>query len=122
MLQRFIGHDRPEIRATDTDVDDVANALARVTFPRTAADAVGKIGHLVEDGMDFWHNVLTIDHDRCAFRCAQRHVQHGAVFRNVDLVTPEHGVDPLTQSRLVCQLHEELQSLIRNAILRVIQK
>src|SRR4030095_8632283 len=75
-----------------------------------------------EDGVDFWHNVLTIDDDRCPSRCAQRHVQHGAVFRNVDLVTPEHGVDPLTQSRLVCELHEELQSLVRNAILRVIQK
>ena len=52
MLQRFIGHDWPEIRATDTDVDDVANALASVAFPRAASHAVGEVGHLVENGVD----------------------------------------------------------------------
>src|SRR6266576_2224031 len=57
-LQCFIGHDRPEIRTTDADVDDVANALASVAFPSPAAHAVGEVAHLVEDGMDLRHNVL----------------------------------------------------------------
>jgi hypothetical protein len=56
--------------------------------------------------MDLWHDILTIDDDRCASRRAQRYVQHCAVFRDVDFVAPEHGVDPLTQSRLVCELQE----------------
>ena len=39
MLERFVSHHRAEVGATDTDVDDVANAFAGVTFPRAATDA-----------------------------------------------------------------------------------
>src|SRR5215510_9930071 len=50
MLERLVGHHRPEVGAADANVDDVANALAGVALPRTAADAVGEVRHLVEYG------------------------------------------------------------------------
>ena len=43
MLERLVGHHRPEVGAADADVDDVANALAGVALPFAAADAVGEI-------------------------------------------------------------------------------
>ena len=121
MLQRFVGHHRPEVGAADADVDDVANALAGVAFPGAAADAVGKIRHLVEHGVDLRHHVLAIDDDGCASRRAQGHVQDGAVFRDVDLLAPEHGVDALAQAGFLRQLQEELEGFVGDAILRIIQ-
>jgi hypothetical protein len=41
--QRLVGHHRPQVRAADADVDDVADALAGVALPLAAADAVGEI-------------------------------------------------------------------------------
>ena len=52
MLEGLVGHDRAQVGAADADVDDVANALAGVALPGAAANAVGKVGHLVEDGVD----------------------------------------------------------------------
>ncbi len=52
VLERLVGHHRPEVGAADADVDDVADALAGVALPRAAADAVGEVGHLVEHGVD----------------------------------------------------------------------
>ena len=55
------------------------------------------------------------------FRRAQGHVQHGAVFRDVDFVAPEHGVDPLPQAGFLRQLEEQLQGFVGDAVFRVIQ-
>src|SRR4029077_19359056 len=107
--------------ATDTNVDDVANALAGIPFPGASPDAVGEIGHLVENSVDLRDNVLAINNDRCSFWCAQSHVQNSAVFRDVDLVAPKHSVDPPAQSRFLGELHKKLQSLVGDAILGVIQ-
>jgi hypothetical protein len=106
MFQCFVSHDGPEIRTTDTDVDHVANALACAALPCTTPRAVGEIGHLIKNSMDLRHYVLAINDDRCLFRCAKNHMQNGAIFRDVDLVTSKHRVNPLTQARLVCELHE----------------
>ena len=61
--QRFVGHDRAEVRAADADVDDVANAFAGVPFPVAAAHTLGKAGHLVQHGVDLRHDVLAVDRD-----------------------------------------------------------
>ena len=98
MLEGLVGHHRPEVGAADADVDDVADALAGVALPGAAADAVAEVRHLVEHGVDLGHHVLAVDDDRCAARRAQGHVQDGAVFRDVDLVAPEHGVDARAQA------------------------
>jgi hypothetical protein len=48
-------------------------------------------------------------------------MQHGPVFGPVNLVAPEHGVDPLPQPGFLRKLEEELDRLARDAILRVIE-
>ena len=83
---------------------DVADALAGVAFPFAAADAVGEVGHLVEHGVNLRHDVLAVDDDGCALRRPQGHVQHGAVFGDVDFLAAEHGVDPRAQPGFLGQL------------------
>ena len=92
--QRFVRHHGPEVGTADADVDDVANALAGVALPLAAANAVREGRHLVEHGMHLRHDVLAVDDDRRALRRSQRHVQHGPIFGDVDLLAAEHGVDP----------------------------
>ena len=54
-------------------------------------------------------------------RRAQGHVQDGPVFRDVDLLAAEHGVDPRPQAGFLGQLEEELEGFVGDAILRVIE-
>jgi hypothetical protein len=96
-------------RSADADIDDVTNALSAVAFPFSAADAIGKIRHLIEHRMHFRHYVLAVNHNGCSFRRAQRDVQYRAVFRNVDLLTPKHRIDSFTQPGFIRKLQEELQ-------------
>ena len=121
VAQRLVGHDRAEVGAADADVDDVADALAGVARPGPAADAVGEVRHPVEHRVHLGHDVLAVDHDRRAPGRAQRHVEHGALLGDVDLLAPEHGVDAPAQVALVGKLQEQLQRLVGDAVLRVVQ-
>jgi hypothetical protein len=49
-------------------------------------------------------------------------VQDGTVFRDVGLVTPEHGVDACAQARCLGQLQEEPEGFINDTVFRVIQE
>src|SRR5271166_4967502 len=101
MLQRLVGHDRAEVRASNTDVDNVANALTSVAFPAAAANAVAEGGHLVEDGMDCGNDVFAVHNDRFALGRAQGHMQHGPLLSDIYLVPAEHGVYPSPETRFL---------------------
>ena len=74
VLECFVGHHRPKVRAADTDVDDVANPLAAVTFPRTAPYTIREVSHLVENSVDLRHDVLAVNDYGCISRRAEGHV------------------------------------------------
>src|SRR5207249_2567550 len=109
--ERLICHDRPKVGAADADVHNVANALAGVTLPRATADAVGEVGHLIEDGMHLEHDILAVECYGRTFRGAQSNVQNGALLGDIDLLAAEHGIDATAQIRLFGELDEELESL-----------
>ena len=101
---------------------DVANAFSGMARPGAAADPVGEIGHLVEHGVHFGHDVLAIHYDGGALRRAQGDVQNGAVFGDIDFLAAETWrrsscADP--DSSASC--NEELQRFVGDAILRVIE-
>src|SRR5262249_24645764 len=121
MPKRLVCHDWPEVRTADADVDDVLDALAGMTFPLAAADAVGKAGHLVEHAVDLWHDVLAVNDDDSPSRRAEGHVQNRAVFCDIDLLAAEHGIDPCTQTGFFRQFQKELEGFVGEAILRIIQ-
>src|SRR6202040_3911076 len=95
VLERLVRHDGAEIGAADPDVDDVANALACMACPGSAPYPVREVRHRVENAVDLRHHVLAVDDDRCTARGAQGDMEDGTVFRHVELVSPEHGVDAL---------------------------
>ena len=43
VAQRLVGHDRAEIGTADPDIDDVADALARMAFPLAAPDLFAEV-------------------------------------------------------------------------------
>ena len=93
-----------------------------MALPFAASDAVAEIGHLVQHGVHLGHDVLAVHDDGGGPRRAEGDVQDRAVFRDVDPVAAEHGVDAIAQAAFPGQLHEELQRLVRDAVLRVIEK
>ena len=49
-------------------------------------------------------------------------MEHGAVFRDVDLVAEEHGFQTLFDAALFRELEEQLEGLVGDAVLRVIEE
>src|SRR5689334_882897 len=120
MLERFVSYNRPEIGTAYADVDDVANAFAAVAFPSSAAHAIGKIRHLIKDGVDLGHHVFAVNHDGCSFWRTQCNMQDSTVLRDVDLLAPKHCIDAFAQSGFFSKLQQGLESFVGNAIFRVI--
>src|SRR5438093_466021 len=56
-----------------------------------------------------------------ALRCTQRDVQDCAIFRHVDFLASKHRIDPGAQPGLFGEFDEQLESLVVDAIFRVIQ-
>src|SRR5712691_3927287 len=121
MFEGLVGHHWPEVGAADADVDHVAHALASVALPGTTAHPVAKVCHLIEDGVDLGHYVLAINNDSCSSWRAQGHMQDSAVFRDVDFLAPEHGINTPPESGCIRELQEQLEGLVGDAILRVIE-
>ncbi len=63
--------------------------------------------HLVEHGVNLGNHIHAIDEDLRALWSAQRDMQNGALFGDVDLVAREHGVDVLAQAGLLRKLKEQ---------------
>ena len=66
----------------------------------------GKVSHLVQHGVDPGHHVLAVHDDDCSLRGAQGDVQDGSFLREVDLFSPEHGVNPGSQAGFLGQLQQ----------------
>ena len=109
------------IGTANANVHHIANALAGETLPSAAANLLAEAGHLVEHGMHFRHDVLPIDLDHSAARRPQRHVEHGAVLGDVDLLAAEHGVDPRAEAGPFGQMDQQRERLFREPVLRVVE-
>ena len=92
-----------------------------MTFPAAAAQPVGKLRHLVEDGMNVGNDISAVDCNCRAARRAQRDVQRRALLRDVDLVAAEHGVDALTQAAFLGKPQQQLQGLIGDPVFRIVE-
>ncbi len=68
---------------------------------------MGEIGHLVQHGVNLRHNIFALERNGLAFGGAQGHVQDGALLGDVDLLSPEHGIDVRPQTGFLRQLQQE---------------
>jgi len=48
-------------------------------------------------------------------------MKDGSFFRDVDLLSPEHIVDPSPEAGFLCQMEQEREGLVTDAVLRIIQ-
>src|SRR5208283_4391011 len=80
-----------------------------------------KIGHPVEYGMDLGNDVLTVHNDGGLSRCSQGSMQNSSLLGDVDLLSAKHGFDSIPEARFLCQFDQQFQSLVRDAILRVVE-
>ncbi len=71
--------------------------------------------------MDLRHNVHAVHDDGLPFGGAQGGVQDGPLFRDVDLLAAEHGVDALPQAGLLRQLQKEPERLVGDAVLGIVE-
>ena len=120
VLERFVCHDRSEIRSADSDIYDVANRLTGVTFPRIVSNRFAELLHAIEDLVNIGNDALAIDKDDCIATCSQSRMQHSAVFGDVDRLAAKHRFDRFFQSRLVRKVEEQAQDGIIDSILRVV--
>jgi len=67
------------------------------------------------------HYILAVDDYRCISRRAQSDMQNGSILRDINLLASKHRIDPRSQAGFLCQLKQELEGFIRDAILRVIK-
>src|SRR5262249_36674385 len=109
------------VAPADADVNDIANALAGMALPCASPHSVGKVSHLVEHGVDRRDHIFTINDDGGTFWGTQSDMQDSPVFRDIDLLTPEHGVDPVAWAGFVGQLQEPFEWFGGDAVLGVIQ-
>src|SRR5882724_4933593 len=99
MLERLVGHHGSEVGAANADVDDVADALACVSFPLPAPYAIRELSHLVQDPVNLGHYVLAVNDDGSSFGRAKGHVQDRPLLSGVNLLPSKHGVNPRFQPR-----------------------
>jgi len=120
--QRRGGHHRPQVRATDADVDDAANPLARVTEPFAPAHPLAEGRHPVEHLVHAGHHVRPVEDDRLGPRGPQRHVQHRAILGGVDPRAREHRVDPVAEPARLREPHEQRQRAVGEPLLGVVRE
>jgi hypothetical protein len=121
MLQGRVGHHRAEIRAAQTDIDDVADAFAGVPQPLAAANLVGKSRHPIENHMYFRYNVYAVHKHALALGGTQGGMQHRVLFGHVDFVAVEHGLNACVQAAFLRQGQQKLQAFVGDAVLGVIE-
>src|SRR3974390_1746195 len=92
MFEGFVGHSRPKVRAADSDINDISDALACIPFPLPAAHAVAEDGHFVENGLYFGYNVLSVELDGSVFGSAQGDVQNSTILRQIDPLSAKHRI------------------------------
>src|SRR5579875_1179379 len=64
---------------------------------------------------------MAVDNDGCSFRGTQGDMEHRPIFGGVDFVAPKHSVDVLPQPGFLGELKKSLNSLICDAVFRIIQ-
>src|SRR5262249_1805334 len=89
-LECLCDHNRTEIRAAYTDVDDGVDGFPGVALPVSVPDRLGELLHVFEDTTDLVYALL-VDGE-VAVKVAEGDVQDCTVLGGVDVLPAEHLV------------------------------
>ena len=93
MLESFISHDRPKVRASDADVDDVPNRFPCVAGPLIAPDAMAEVSHAIEDGVDIRNYIFSVDLDDGVSRGSEGGMKYRSILGDVDGIPSKHRIN-----------------------------
>jgi hypothetical protein len=117
VVQRLAHQQRPEIRAADPDVDHVLEFLARGAALLAAAHRRDELRELLARLVNLRLDGLAAGEIR-----AQRGVQDGAPFGDVDRIAPKHLGDAFRQVRRARQVEQQPQRLLRDPLARDVEQ
>src|SRR5215468_4349608 len=82
VLQCLVGHVWTEVGTADTNVDNIANALASIAFPFAAAHSIRESRHFIKHGMHIGYYILAVNDDDLGFGSTEGNMKDGAVLGN----------------------------------------
>ena len=118
--QRLREHARAEVGAADADVDHGAQRLAGVSPQALAAHRVAERAHTFARTAHQRHHVRA--GGKRLRRCAQRDVQHGAIFAGVDVLAREHARAPAFDIGLAREAGEQRQRFVGHSVLGIVEQ
>ncbi len=83
-------HQRPEVRAADTDIDHIAEGFTGQACSASLPKIPGEAEHAFPHPQDPCHDIPAGHCDVVVTSAPQCHVERGAAFRDIDLLSPEH--------------------------------
>ena len=90
LAQSLNRHHRPQIRAADTDIDNIRQFFAGITFKLAQSDSLGKTAHFGQDLINFRHNVLTVHINRRISPVSESRMQNRTVLRKINPLAFKH--------------------------------
>jgi hypothetical protein len=119
--QSVAEHLRPQVRATDADIDDVTDRLAGEPQRLSGTYPVGKSGHPLARGENLGHHVQIRIREGTA-RSSQGDMQYRTIFAGIDSFTAEHALRPFIKPRLPGQSGQQRQGCRIDPLLRKVVK
>ena len=116
-LEGFRDHDGSEVRTSDADVHDVGNRLALVAFPRSGADLLGKVLHMLTGGLHLRHQVFALDDQGLIGRATESDMKDSTIFSKIDFIAAKHSISEFFNLGLFEKLAEEFEGFRGDAIL-----
>ena len=104
VLESFSDHDWTKVRATNTDIHNRLDLLARVPLPLAAPDALCEDANMLEHTSDLV-NARLGDLERVV-KVAQRNMQHSTTLRSIDMLAGKHGIARTLDTRLSNELEK----------------
>ena len=122
LVQRLDGHDEPEVRTADADVDDVADPRAGSTPELARADGISQGQHALALRLDLQADIRATHQERRTGGSAQRHVLGGTVLGGVHHLAGEQRLDPARHLPLAREGDQQLEGVGREAVAGEIQQ
>ena len=121
VLERLVGHHRPQIGAADADVDDVADAACRCgrSTRRCGPDWRNRPSGRAPHGPRARRPRHQPGSIAPSARAAPRAGRPASP--NVDLLASEHRIDPRAEPGLFGQLQQQIQRFVGDPVLRVVE-
>ncbi|CAB4807294.1 unannotated protein [freshwater metagenome] len=122
-MQCLVRHRRPEVAATDADVDHRTNALTGMPSKRPRAHSMSERCHAIEGFVHIGNHVAHLPSvvgggDDCVARRSQRHVQYCPILSGVDALTGEHCVAFRGNACGLSNIGEQTHGGCRDTLLR----